>query len=116
MRIPWRLQAPRLPLGTAARQAIRGKGPIVSGSQTRRARSAWFWLILTLAGCHAVGDPPPPALVDRAVEERTGYTLCGAACGSEVFLPPGVSLDDGLTEDEAIRTALCNNALFQELL
>jgi cobalt-zinc-cadmium efflux system outer membrane protein len=88
----------------------------VSGSQTRRARSAWFWLILTLAGCHAVGDPPPPALVDRAVEERTGYTLCGAACGSEVFLPPGVSLDDGLTEDEAIRTALCNNALFQELL
>lgn len=88
----------------------------MSGSQTRRARSAWFWLILTLAGCHAVGDPPAPAHLGGVVQERTGYSLCGAACGAEVFLPPGVSLDDGLTEDEAIRTALCNNALFQELL
>ncbi len=31
-------------------------------------------------------------------------------------MPPGASLDDGLTEDEAVAIALWNNAAFQELL
>lgn len=33
-----------------------------------------------------------------------------------ITLPPGASLDDGLTEDEAVSIALWNNAAFQELL
>ncbi|MFO0864163.1 MAG: TolC family protein [Gemmataceae bacterium] len=34
----------------------------------------------------------------------------------EVVFPPGTSLEDGLTEDEAVAIALWNNAAFQELL
>lgn len=32
------------------------------------------------------------------------------------LVPPGVALDDGLSEDEAVQIALWNNAVFQEML
>ena len=39
-----------------------------------------------------------------------------AAVRARVYVPESVSLDDGLSETEAAHLALCNNALFQELL
>ena len=69
------------------------------------------------AGCHHAPVGCTECCVGRGVEYRMGHQLCqtsGARC--EAFLPPGVSLDDGLTVDEAIAVALCNNAAFQDLL
>jgi cobalt-zinc-cadmium efflux system outer membrane protein len=45
-----------------------------------------------------------------------GYSLGSRnSCGAPVF-PNGASVEDGLTEDEAVLIALWNNAAFQELL
>jgi len=53
--------------------------------------------------------------VSRELERRSGYSLTNAGPG-EVLLPANVSLDDGLSEDEAVMLALWNNAAFQEAL
>ena len=52
--------------------------------------------------------------VSTEFERRSGHTMTNARPG-EVVLPPTVSLDDGLSEDEAVTLALWNNAAFQEL-
>ena len=49
------------------------------------------------------------------MENRSGWTLGDARTG-EFTLPPGVQLNEGLTEEGAIRIALWNNAAFQETL
>ncbi|MEK7829469.1 MAG: TolC family protein [Acidobacteriota bacterium] len=51
--------------------------------------------------------------VSKQVEERTGHGLKPEAKTSGLALPVGVSLDDGLTEDEAIAIALWNNPILQ---
>lgn len=50
------------------------------------------------------------------IGERTGHDVGPPACIGEIQWPNGASLDDGLTEDEAVLLALWNNAAFQELL
>lgn len=45
-----------------------------------------------------------------------GRDLGPPGCPGELVLPNGASLDDGLTEDEAVLIALWNNAAFLELL
>ena len=45
-----------------------------------------------------------------------GHSLPDKASCGQFVMPPGASLADGLTEDEAISIALWNNAAFQELL
>lgn len=52
--------------------------------------------------------------VGDELEQRTGHGLPVAP--AEAGIPPGVSLDDGLSEDEAVAIALWNNAVFQTLL
>lgn len=50
------------------------------------------------------------------LECRTGNTLGGPTCPREVSYPNGISLQDELSEEEAVLMALWNNAAFLELL
>ncbi len=54
-----------------------------------------------------------PADVSKDVEARTGHKINTAAKAPPWSLPEGVSLDDGLTEDEAVAIALWNNPALQ---
>ncbi|MDQ3011363.1 MAG: hypothetical protein M3X11_11750, partial [Acidobacteriota bacterium] len=54
-----------------------------------------------------------PAAISRQVEERTGHGIIPAPKAAGFALPDGVSLDDGMSEDEAVAIALWNNAALQ---
>jgi outer membrane protein, heavy metal efflux system len=51
--------------------------------------------------------------VSKGIEDRTGHGLNPNSQSSAFAIPPGVTLDDGLSEDEAVAVALWNNAAFQ---
>jgi cobalt-zinc-cadmium efflux system outer membrane protein len=68
--------------------------------------------ILASAGC-AARSPYDRIYVSATIEKRTGHSLDPAMKPGEAALPPGVSLEDGLTEDEAVAVALWNNARFR---
>ena len=70
-------------------------------------------LALFLAGCAttSAGIATPADVADR-IEKQAGYRTREVL--TEPSLPSGVSLDDGLTEDEAVAIALWNNPGFQE--
>jgi cobalt-zinc-cadmium efflux system outer membrane protein len=67
-------------------------------------------------GCAA--SPYDRAWLADAVRQRTGHSLRGAdtARDTRAAMPPGVSLDDGVTEDEAVAAALWNNPSLQATL
>lgn len=69
--------------------------------------------IILLAGCT---DGPTRDNVIHDVKERSGFTMPQATTIGKINLPPGASLEDGITEDEAVAIALWNNAAFQETL
>jgi cobalt-zinc-cadmium efflux system outer membrane protein len=54
-----------------------------------------------------------PADVSKEVEARTGHKINTAPREAGWALPDGVSLDDGLTEDDAVAIALWNNPALQ---
>ncbi len=68
-------------------------------------------LSVLFSGCavHSVHDR---SYVSESLASRTGHEL-PPAVGEELKLPEGMSLEDGLTEDEAVAIALWNNAQFQ---
>ncbi len=70
-------------------------------------------VLLLLAGCTR-----EPAHEDmRAdIHERSGFYLPESTVIGDITLPPEASLDDGVSEDEAVSIALWNNAAFQETL
>ena len=75
------------------------------------------FMILLIAGCTAPapdkGSPHNFSYISAGLKERTNYTL-GAAPESDRFeIPEWVTLDDGLSEDEAVALALWNNVWFQ---
>src|SRR5262249_40348157 len=78
-----------------------------------------IWLIILvglLGGCSAVGSR---ACYDRLADElwsRTGHSLGPGGHPDEASLPPGISWEDGVSEDDAVTLALWNNAAFQETL
>src|SRR5207244_12380279 len=72
--------------------------------------------VVTLAGCQTAPRSPDLGTVSAHLTERVGQTVGCDAGVSGVALPPGASLDHGVTDDEAIAIALWNNAAFQELL
>jgi cobalt-zinc-cadmium efflux system outer membrane protein len=74
--------------------------------------TAVVWLAVTLAG-PAVYSQPPPTQISRGLEERTGHGLNPSPKAGSFVIPDGVSLSDGLSEDEAVAIALWNNAAFQ---
>jgi len=71
-----------------------------------------FSLILLPAGGLAQAKTSP-ADVSKEVERRTGYSVAPAAKSAMPAMPEGVSLDDGVTEDEAVAIALWNNPALQ---
>lgn len=73
-------------------------------------------LLLCLAGCLTSPPGPDRTSVAARLNQRFGQTLPCRTVPGQLAFPPGASLDDGITEDEAIAIALWNNAAFQELL
>jgi len=71
---------------------------------------------LTLAGCQTAPPGADRTTVAAQLVPRMGHTLPDFTVHGQFALPPGVAIDDGLTEDEALAVALWNNAAFQELL
>jgi cobalt-zinc-cadmium efflux system outer membrane protein len=69
-------------------------------------------LILLLAGCK-VQSPYDRSYVSAGIRERTPYQLGQVAKPGQFSLPEGISLDDGLSEAEAVAIALWNNAQLQ---
>jgi cobalt-zinc-cadmium efflux system outer membrane protein len=79
---------------------------------TCRVGRLCVYLLVFLAGCN-VQSPYDRFYVSAGIRERTAYQLGQAAKPGQFSLPEGVSLDDGLTEDEAVAIALWNNARLQ---
>lgn len=73
-------------------------------------------VLFLLAGCQTAPHPPDRNAVSAHLTERVGQTVGADAGTGGVALPPGASLDDGVTDDEAVAIALWNNAAFQEQL
>ncbi len=69
-----------------------------------------------LTGCQTPQMVHSRCFVAKQLTSRfgaiTGPTLCPAATS----LPSGIDLQDGLTEEEAVTTAMWNNAAFQETM
>ncbi|MCI0461463.1 MAG: TolC family protein [Gemmataceae bacterium] len=73
-------------------------------------------LIVLLSGCTSTPPACDRSCVSALVAQRTGFSLGPQPCNGQVILPNGASLEDGLTEEEAVLVALWNNAAFQEQL
>ncbi len=69
--------------------------------------------VVLLSGCQL--PPPDHSRVGASLEKRSGRTIGDAPAGA-FTLPPGVPLQEGLTEEASIQIALWNNAAFQETL
>jgi cobalt-zinc-cadmium efflux system outer membrane protein len=69
-------------------------------------------LTLLIAGCTAQ-SPYDRSYVSKGIKERTDYELGQVAEPGQFNVPEGVSLEDGLSQDEAVAIALWNNAQFQ---
>ncbi len=73
--------------------------------------------IFLIAGC--AGPPPNEdssgnfAYISAGLEERTNYSPRQASESGQFEFPEWVTLDDGLSQDEAVALALWNNAQFQ---
>ncbi len=72
-------------------------------------------LMLCMPGCKTPQACCDPQLVARQIACRTGATLNNVApCQTQI--PANVFIEDGLSEDEAVLTALTNNSAFQSTL
>ncbi len=78
-----------------------------------RAFGAVALAVASCSACATAGGAPDRASVDAAVRARVnrGIRVEGAAT-----LPPDVSIDDGLTSEEAVAIALWNSPSFQATL
>ena len=100
-----------------------------SRSALAASRAAGMWGVLIALACLGCKVAPCrngletvsahlATRMGQSIPNRSGdvsQNLWRASEGKFV-LPPGASLEDGLTEDEAVSIALWNNAAFQELL
>lgn len=73
-------------------------------------------VMVLAAGCHSRQLIFTRAQVDGELQSRAGSTTAPCQRAGHVSLPPGVLIEDGITEDEAVALALWNNAAFQETL
>jgi cobalt-zinc-cadmium efflux system outer membrane protein len=91
----------------------------LASSRLRCGRILLFMLVagyLSLAGCWTPRGTSCAPVVPETVRPWTSQPVCSVACPGEFTLPPDTSLDDGLCEDEAVATALTNNAAFRATL
>jgi cobalt-zinc-cadmium efflux system outer membrane protein len=75
-------------------------------------RSLGRALLAAAAGASCVSSTADRASVSRHIEERTGTALPSPEAVEPFRQPPGVSLSDGLSQDEAVAIALFNNRRF----
>ncbi len=70
--------------------------------------------LLALAGCatQEISDPP----LSGQLEATTGHSIGYQTEPGVVTLPPGITMEDPLSVEDAVAIALWNNAAFQELL
>lgn len=91
---------------------------MVSTSTTRPYWQTCVIALLVTVGVAGCKSPPlycDPGLPSRELACRTGVTPQRVAPCQQV-IPPGVFLEDGLSEDEAVQVALSNNSAFQATL
>lgn len=90
----------------------------MSGTEfnTRTLAGVALAALLGIAGCQTAPPAPDGSTVSAHLTQRFGHPVPCHTGPEVVTLPPGASLDDGITEDEAVAIALWNNAAFQELL
>lgn len=69
-----------------------------------------FTLALAFAAC---SSPFDRGYVSRELTQRAGHASAPARQPGPAEVPRGVTIEDGLTEDEAVAVALWNNASFQ---
>jgi cobalt-zinc-cadmium efflux system outer membrane protein len=82
-----------------------------------RAALPWrVWpvvILLTCGACATTGETPSRTTIDAAIRSRAHQ---GIRVEGNQPLPPDVSIDDGLTSDEAVAIALWNSPSFQATL
>ena len=91
---------------------------MVSNSTTRTLWQTCAIILVVTAAVTGCKSPQPccdPSLPARELACRTGVTQQRVSPCQQV-IPPGVSLEDGLSEDEAVLIALSNNSAFQATL
>lgn len=97
-----------------------GMGPQV-GRERRGSRVTVLrgWPVVLLGalstGC-AARSPQDRGTLSESLRSKTGHPLRPAEGDNLGSLPQGVDLEDGLTEDEAVATALWNNAALEATL
>lgn len=97
-------------------QVRRGSEGIVRRAAAGSVALLSACVALSLCGCQTAPPAPDRTVVSAQLAKRAGHTLPCQTTPGQITLPPGASLADGLTEDEAVAVALWNNAAFQELL
>lgn len=85
-------------------------------TRTRQLVSAWIaTALLASIGCRCPTPACDPDHAARQLACRTGYEIQRVPPCQEI-VPATVTLDDGITEAEAVETALSNNSAFQATL
>jgi cobalt-zinc-cadmium efflux system outer membrane protein len=79
-------------------------------------RLLFVFILLVFFGCTGTDPREDRKHVAAGIEERTGFSLGPEGQPGERSIPEDVSLDDGLSEDEAILLSLWNNAAFHEVI
>ena len=69
-----------------------------------------------LSGCQTAAVEHRVDDVSNELVGRFGVSVIETTSATQPGLPPGVVLDDGLSETESVQVALWNNAAFQEML
>lgn len=72
--------------------------------------------LVVVVGCHSLPPVCDRDCVSQKLSSRTGHGLVSETGCGQIVYPNGASLNDGLTEDEAVLIALWNNAAFLEQL
>ena len=73
-------------------------------------------ILFSFVGCQTAPPSPDTTTVSASLTHRMGHSVAATSPTEPFILPPGVIFEDGITEEEAIASALWNNAAFQELL
>jgi cobalt-zinc-cadmium efflux system outer membrane protein len=71
---------------------------------------------LVISGCKVTTYCDQKCQVNSKLTQNMGASLGPSMCPDETAIPPSVDLSDGLSEEEAVATALWNNAAYLEML
>lgn len=92
------------------------RSEICRGSQQCLHLVAGLLVAVSMCGCQAAPRCDERSEVSSEISTRFGAELNDGREPGDAVVPPGVTLEDGMTEDEAVQIALWNNALLQETL